>query len=146
VYLLERLQKIEDEHITEATWKDVLESWMALLDLRGQIDVERGQAVLECILADRAAISGLGAAHAMLESRGTVPTDLLTILNQGPGAHIRQHAFSYRKELDHDNIIKRTAQRSATTTLLKRPHPPRQRPVVALAAGAVRAVRPCARS
>jgi hypothetical protein len=37
----------------------------------------------------------------MLESRGTVPIDLLTILNQGPGAHIRQHAFS-RKELDHE--------------------------------------------
>ena len=51
-YLLERLQKLEDETTSESTWRDVCESWMALLQLRAKIEVERGQIVLECMLAD----------------------------------------------------------------------------------------------
>jgi len=103
-YLLERLQKLEEEKMTESSWKDVCESWQATLKLRARINVGRGQAVIESILADPGVIFGLGAAEAMLESIGDAPADLLTILSQGPGAHIRNHAYSYRKVLDRECI------------------------------------------
>lgn len=100
--MLERLQKIEDEKMSESTWRDVCETWMALLQLRAKIEVERGQSVLDCMLADPKLVAGLGAGIAMLNMQGTVPSDLLTELNQGPGVHIRQNAFRYHKALDRE--------------------------------------------
>ena len=43
-YVLEKLIKIEELTVTDQSWKDVGESWQALLSLRSQIQVERGQA------------------------------------------------------------------------------------------------------
>ena len=77
---------------------------MALLQLRAKIDVERGQSVLECMLADPKLLAGLSAGQAMLNLQGAAPADLLTELNQGPGAHVRQNAYAYRKTLDRELI------------------------------------------
>ena len=51
-YLLGKLADIERDNATELTWSEVGDAWQALLGLRAQIDVERGQTVLDCICAD----------------------------------------------------------------------------------------------
>ena len=51
-YLLEKLQQVENKETTEMSWRDTFESWQGLLKLRSQLLVERGQAVLDCIVAD----------------------------------------------------------------------------------------------
>lgn len=47
---------------------------------------------------------GLGAAHLL---KGTVtatpaqvPTELLKVLKQGPGKHVKSHAYTYRRKID----------------------------------------------
>ena len=37
------------------TWKDAASTWMSLLELRRQIGVERGIAVIDCIASDQKA-------------------------------------------------------------------------------------------
>ena len=37
------------------TWKDVAATWMSILELRRQISVERGIAVIDCIASDQKA-------------------------------------------------------------------------------------------
>lgn len=101
-YFLSELQKIRDLQTSEQSWRDVAESWGALLKLRSQIEVERAQAVLECIVSDRQLLDALGAATQLSGSVGAVPRDLLTILNQGPGAHIRTNGYRYHRALDRE--------------------------------------------
>ena len=104
VYLLDKLAQIEGEKISDATWRDVCEAWVALISLRSKIGVERGQAVLECIVSDAAVLDGLGAATLLMQMKGATPIDLLTMLNQGPGAHIRAHAYKYHRVLTRELI------------------------------------------
>ena len=99
-YLLEALNKLQDITVTNQTWKDVGESWQAVLKLRSQLEVERGQAVLECICADEQVLLAIGAAEQLTDTQGEVPNDVLTLLNKGPSAHIRSNAYKYRKMLD----------------------------------------------
>ena len=73
-YLKEQLTKLQD--MTEQTWKDAAESWAALLSLRSQIQVERGQAVLECMCADEKVLKAIGAAVQLRKSVGRSPTTL----------------------------------------------------------------------
>ena len=37
------------------TWKDAASTWMSFLELRRQISVERGIAVIDCIASDQKA-------------------------------------------------------------------------------------------
>ena len=101
-YVLGELEKIRELQTSELSWRDVAESWAALLKLRSQLEVERGQAVLECIVSDQQLLDALGAATQLSGSVGVVPRDLLTILNQGPGAHIRTNGYRYHRALDRE--------------------------------------------
>ena len=47
--------------------------------------------------------AGLGAAHLLKDAvikSGQVPNELLLQLKQGPGKHIKNHAYAYRYKLD----------------------------------------------
>ena len=99
-YLLEKLTKLEDIALTEQTWKDVSESWKALLALRSQLHVECGQQVLECMCADVEVLKAVGAADQFRKTLGDVPNDIVTLLSEGLSAHIRGHAYKYRKKLN----------------------------------------------
>lgn len=101
-FLLEKLTKLEDEKISEATWRDVTENWQSILSLRSKFRTERAQAVLECILSDSSIASSLGCAHALMKTCGSIPPDLLNTLSNGPGMHIRQNAFRYRNSINQE--------------------------------------------
>eukprot|EP00966_Prymnesium_polylepis_P183629 4255914-Prymnesium_polylepis.1 len=59
-YLREKLDDIEKLNASEQSWKDVGESWEALLKLRAQISVERGHAVLSAICAEQKVLNEIG--------------------------------------------------------------------------------------
>lgn len=101
-YLLEKLIKLEELTVTDQSWKDVGESWQAVLSLRSQISVARGLTVVECICADDKVLQAIGAVEQLRKTVGTVPTDVLTLLNEGPSAHIRSNAYKYRKMIDRE--------------------------------------------
>ena len=78
------------------------ESWQALLKLRSQLQSERGQAVLECIVNDEGVLRGLGMAQQLCDIAGKPPDVLLICINEGPGSHIRQNAYYYRYVIDRE--------------------------------------------
>ena len=106
-YLTERLQQVGEKETTALAWRDTFESWQALIRLRSEILVERGQAVLECIISDEKVLLGLGAAHQLYKSVGDAPDELLMLINEGPGAHIRTNAYRYRLLIDKELVIVR---------------------------------------
>ena len=96
-YLKEKLRDIEKMTTSEQTWRDVSETWQAILALNKSLDVERGSAVLQCIASDEKLLKALGMAEALYRIKGDAPTELVMRLNDGAGAHIRTHAYKYDK-------------------------------------------------
>ena len=74
------------QETTELTWRDTAESWEALIKLRSELQSERGQAVLECIVNDASVLRGLGMAHQLRDIAGKPPDVLLIAINEGPGS------------------------------------------------------------
>eukprot|EP00964_Phaeocystis_antarctica_P003439 scaffold1847_cov59-Phaeocystis_antarctica.AAC.4 len=106
VYLSEKLKKLEDKESTAANWRDAAEGWISVLELRGQLRVQCGQAVLECMAADRKVLEALGAAKALMHIEGdTPPSALVAIIAQGPGAHIRKHGYRYARRIDKELVL-----------------------------------------
>ena len=101
-YLLEKLQQVEQKETTELAWRDTFESWQGLLKLRSQLLVERGQAVLDCIVADEKVLRALAASTQLYKTIGTPPDELLRLINEGPGAHIRTNMYKYRSQIDRE--------------------------------------------
>ena len=100
-YLKERLTKLTEDSATDQSWLDFADGWIAVLNLRSEMDSERGQAILDCMCLDEDVLIGLGAAeqlsHAVLEKP---PTELLKLLKQGPGKHLKKHEYEYRRKID----------------------------------------------
>jgi hypothetical protein len=96
-YLKKELEKLKEMTTSEQTWRDVSESWQAILALNKSLDVERGAAVLQCIASDEKLLKALGAAKTLYKVKGDVPSNLVMRLNDGAGAHIRTHAYKYDK-------------------------------------------------
>ena len=94
-YLKEELKKLKEMTTSDQTWRDLSESWQAILALSKSVDVERGCAVLQCIASDEKLLQALGMAETLHKIKGDVPTDLVMELNDGAGAHIRSHAYKY---------------------------------------------------
>ena len=106
VYLIEELKKLKDQESTAANWRDAAEGWISVLELRGQLRVQCGQAVLECMVADEKVLQALGAAKALMHIEGDAPpAALVTIIAQGPGAHIRKHGYRYTRRLDKELVL-----------------------------------------
>ena len=107
VYLSEELKKLKDKESTELNWRDAAEGWISVLDLRGQLRVECGQSVLECMVSDEKVLEALGAAKALIKMRieGDAPAALVTIIAQGPGAHIRKHGYRYMRRIDKELVL-----------------------------------------
>ena len=106
VYLSEKLKKLEDKESTVNNWRDTAEGWISVLELRGQLRVQCGQSVLECIAADKKVLEALGAAKVLMHIDGdTPPAALVTIIAQGPGAHIRKHGYRYSRRLERELML-----------------------------------------
>ena len=100
LYLKERLEKLLDEPATEHNWLDFAETWIELIELRSVMQVERGQSIVDCICLDEAVLSALGMANHFRSINGSPPSEVLRRLKQGPGGHLRAHAYEYRLKLD----------------------------------------------
>ena len=103
-YLKEELKKLKDLTTTDQTWRDLSESWQAMLALSKNLDVERGRVVLQCIASDEKLLHALGMAETLYKLEGDVPTDLVMELNDGAGAHIRSHAYKYDKLISQELV------------------------------------------
>ena len=94
VYLREELKQLKDKESTASNWRDTAEGWVSVLELRGQLGVQCGQAVLECMATDEKVLEARGAAKAMMHIEGDAPPSaLVTIIARGPGAHFRKHGY-----------------------------------------------------
>ena len=60
---------------------------------------ERCQIILECIFSDAKVNRGLGAAIQFQGIVGKPPNGLLLLLKQGPGAHMKENAYDYKKQI-----------------------------------------------
>ena len=106
VYLIEELKKLKDKESTAANWRDAAEGWISVLELRGQLRVQCGQSVLQCMIADETVLQALGAAKALMHIEGDAPpAALVTIIAQGPGAHIRKHGYRYTRRIDKELVL-----------------------------------------
>lgn len=100
LYLMQKLEKVEELTLVPSNFRDFLASWEALLQLLPALSVPRGEAVLELIGADEKVLLALSAADALRDIKGDPPPDLIALLNMGPGKHIRDNAYGYRRVLD----------------------------------------------
>ena len=84
--------------------QDYYESWSSFLALRSKLEAECAQQIFDAIATDEAVPMGLGAAHllkdAVTATPAQVPTELLKLLKQGPGKHVKSHAYTYRRKID----------------------------------------------
>ena len=99
-YLNERLGKLLDDPATEHNWLDFAETWQELIKLRTAMDVQCGQAILECICMDENVLKSLGMANHFRGINGLPPQEVLRQLKSGAGGHLRTHAYTYRRKLD----------------------------------------------
>ena len=60
---------------------------------------ERCQGVLQCIFSDAGVRKGLGAAQQFTGIIGSPPPGLMLLLKQGPGAHMKENAYRYKKQI-----------------------------------------------
>ena len=106
VHLSEELKKLKEKESTANNWRDAAEGWISVLELRGQLRVQCGQSVLMCIVADEKVLEALGAAKALMRIEGDAPpAALVTIIAQGPGAHIRKHSYRYMRRIDKELVL-----------------------------------------
>ena len=105
VYLSEELKKLKDKESTAANWRDAVQGWISVLELRGQLGVKCGHAVLDCMVADDKVLAALGSAEALMQIEGDPPAALITMIAQGPSAHIRKHGYRYTKRLDKELVL-----------------------------------------
>ena len=52
-----------------------------------------------------AVLAGLGAAEQLRRTVGTVPAAVLTMLNDGPGAHLRVNAYKYARIINKELAV-----------------------------------------
>ena len=102
-YVLEKLGKLEDADVTSELWQDFYESWASFLALRSKLKAECAQQIFDAIATDESVLTGLAAAHLLKDAvmkSGQVPIELLLQLKQGPGKHIKNRAYAYRRKVD----------------------------------------------
>ena len=79
-YLKERLTKLTEDSATDQSWLDFADGWIAVLNLRSEMDSERGQAILDCMCLDEDVLIGLGAAEQLSHAVFEKPPNCLQIL------------------------------------------------------------------
>ena len=65
VYLRDRIQSVSDISPDKDSWLDYAETWIAMLDLRSEMECKRGQAILDCMCLDESVLRGLGTGNCL---------------------------------------------------------------------------------
>ena len=63
------------------------------------------QRIFDCIVNDARLLDALGAAEAFKDIAGEPPSDLVTLISQGPGHHIHEHAYRYEKRIKKELLV-----------------------------------------
>jgi hypothetical protein len=90
-HLATKLAALEAQETTVHNWRDTADTWISVLRLRGQLQVQAAQAVLDCLCGDDAVMQALSAAELLVDTQGEPPSALVIAISKGPGAHIRNH-------------------------------------------------------
>ena len=90
-HLATKLAALEAQETTVHNWRDTADTWISVLRLRGQLQVQAAQAVLDCLCGDDAVLQALSAAELLVDTQGEPPSALVIAISKGPGAHIRNH-------------------------------------------------------
>ena len=85
--------------------RDVAERWIAVIKLRGKLNVECAQKVFDCMVSDTGLLNAIGAAKALEYIQGQPPSSLVTLISQGPGRHIQTHAYDYERTITQEVIL-----------------------------------------
>ena len=99
--------------LRSAPWFDVTATWVMLLSLRSKITCECGHQIIDVMTQDDALLKGIGRVHqlhsAVLDD--TTRNEMVMELRKGPGQHLKDHAYEYRRKLDTElALIKRKTQ------------------------------------
>ena len=103
VTLKEMLAKLQEAQVTSELWQDVYESWASMLALRSKLVCHVAQQVFDAIATDVRLLEGLAGAELLKDitvASGQVPNELLLKLKQGPGKHVKNCAYRYRRKID----------------------------------------------
>ena len=80
------------------------ERWFAVIRLRGQLNDRCAQAIFDSIVSDMDLLNALGAAKALMNMQGEPPSGMVTLINQGPGRHIREHVYRYERCISRELV------------------------------------------
>ena len=62
-HLINELAALKAQETTVHNWRDTADTWISVLRLRGQLEVQAAQAVLDCLCGDDAVLQALSAAE-----------------------------------------------------------------------------------
>ena len=115
LYVIEQIKKLQELPTTPETFRDVVDTWVSLLDLIPQISSQRGLAVLQCLSSDKKLLSAIGAGRALRDTVGDKPpTSIVSRINKDAGQRIRTHAYKFLRALEQEiTIVRRTKDHQA---------------------------------
>jgi uncharacterized protein YjbI with pentapeptide repeats len=115
MYVMKQIEKLQELATTAETFRDVVETWISLLDLISQISSQRALAVLQCISSDKKLLSALGAGMALRNTVGEKPPPaIVSRFNINVGQKIRANAYNYLRALEQElAIVRRTRDHQA---------------------------------
>ena len=115
LYVIEQIKKLQELPTTPETFRDVVDTWVSLLDLIPQISSQRGLAVLQCLSSDKKLLEAIGAGRALRDTVGDKPpTSIVSRINKDAGQRIRTHAYKFLRALEQEiTIVRRTKDHQA---------------------------------
>jgi len=115
MYVIEQIKKLQELATTPETFRDVVDTWISLLDLMSQISSQRALSVLQCLSSDKKLLSALGAGRALRDTLGEKPpAAIVSRINKDAGQKIRTNAYKYLRSLEQElAIVRRTRDHQA---------------------------------
>ena len=101
-FLIGELERVREKDITALGWLDFFESFQSLVALRARIVDPCCQAVLAALVTDRDVTTALSMAYGLstIANVEAPPSELLKALKAGPGKHLKQKGYAYRRKCD----------------------------------------------
>ena len=105
--------------VTVLNWKDVLNSWKALIDLHGKLYGRKSQAILRNLFDHKELMDAIGMADQCRdiqvgENSNLIPAQLIDQFTEGTTATLRRDEFAYTRAINSEIAnIERVAKRQS---------------------------------
>lgn len=103
-YLYEKIQGLEQKETTGLNFRDVVDTWISILQLRASIRAECAQAILSCMTSDGDLLLALGTGQGISVIDGEPPPILTSIISKQCGGHVRKNAYRYLKRISGELV------------------------------------------